>query len=210
LALAVASKLLPLMFFPFLIRRLGWRRSLTYFSWVGLTLVLLWLPLLSSTLLANFSNSIELYFQRFEFNASLFYLIKWIGYQYEGYNLIRWIGPALALVVFLLILLQSLRDRGQDWAQLPTLWLFAMSVYLCCATTVHPWYTALPLVFCVFTPYRWPVLWSYLITFTYITYWTPGLYQENLWVVALEYVVLMGYGWMEYKGMLSKRIEGKF
>ncbi|MEL7223030.1 MAG: glycosyltransferase 87 family protein [Bacteroidota bacterium] len=205
MALAVASKLLPLMFFPFLIRRLGWQRSFAYFSLVGVVLVGLWLPMLSETFVTNFGSSVELYFQRFEFNASFFNIVQWVGYQYEGYNLIRFIGPSLALLVLGLILWRSWHDQGEKWIQLPGLWLFAISVYLFCATTVHPWYTALPLVLCIFTNYRWPILWSFLITFTYITYWNPENFQEQLWVVAVEYLLVVGFAFWEVRGSKIKK-----
>ncbi|MEM1215296.1 MAG: glycosyltransferase family 87 protein [Bacteroidota bacterium] len=189
MALAVASKLLPLMFFPFLIRRLGWRRALGYFAVVGTVLLATWIPLVSSAFLENFASSVNLYFQRFEFNGSLYYALRWLGYQYSGHNLIRLIGPILALIVLVTISLRALLDRRNDWVSLANLWLFAIGLYLLCATTIHPWYTALPVVLCLFTPYRWPVLWSGLITLTYVNY-IYAEYQENLWIVLLEYILV--------------------
>lgn len=199
MALAVASKLLPLLFFPFLIRRLGWKRSFGYFAILGVVLISTWLPLLSASFLENFSSSVDLYFRRFEFNGSLYYLLRWIGYQFSGYNLIRYIGPSLALFVFLMIVGKALRERDdQIGVRLTYRWLFAISIYLLCATTVHPWYTALPLVLCIFTPYRWPVVWSGMILLTYANY-SYEVYSENLWVVGLEYLVVLGYALWEFR-----------
>ena len=198
MALAVASKLLPLLFFPFLIRRLGWKRSFGYFSILGGILILRWVPLLSSSFLENFSSSVNLYFQQFEFNGSLYYFIRWVGYQISGFNLIRFIGPILAVLVFVAITGRALQERASEsWAELPGRWLFAIGIYLLCATTVHPWYTALPLVLCIFTPYRWPVVWSGMILLTYINYSYPEFY-ENLWVVGLEYIVVLLWGSWEF------------
>lgn len=199
LALAVASKLLPLLFFPFLIRRLGWWRSVRYFAVLGLILVLTWLPLLSASFLENFGSSVDLYFRRFEFNGSLYYLLRWVGYQFSGYNLIIFIGPGLALGVFLAISGRALWERVTPaWSELPYRWLFAISIYLLCATTVHPWYTALPVVLCLFTPYRWPIVWSGMILLTYINY-SYGEYYENLWVVLLEYSAVGLYAMWEWQ-----------
>ncbi|MEL6660334.1 MAG: glycosyltransferase 87 family protein [Bacteroidota bacterium] len=199
MAMAVSSKLLPLLFFPFLIRRLGWWRSVGYFTIVGGVLLLSWLPLYSQAFFDNFGSSVNLYFRRFEFNGSIYYFIRWLGYQFSGFNLIRFIGPALAAVVFLSIVSFSAFERiREDWRQLPGRWLIAISIYLFCATTVHPWYTALPLVLCLFTHYRWPVLWSGLIVLTYINY-SYGEYFENLWIVLFEYSVVFGYLIWEYR-----------
>lgn len=193
MALAVSSKLLPLLFFPFLLRRLGWWRSVRYFLLVGGVLLACWLPLYSATFVENFGSSVDLYFRRFEFNGSLYYLIRWLGYQFSGFNLIRFIGPGLALFVLVAIMVYSMRERiSEGWAELPKRWLVAIGIYLFCATTVHPWYTALPIVLCLFTPYRWPIVWSALITLTYVNY-SYGEYFENLWVVAVEYGLVLAY-----------------
>lgn len=198
MALAVASKLLPLLFFPFLIRRLGWKRSISYFAILGIVLIATWLPLLSASFLGNFSSSVDLYFRQFEFNGSLYYLLRWVGYQFSGFNLIDFIGPGLALFVFLMIIGKALREQDDKIdVSLPTRWLFAISIYLLCATTIHPWYTALPLMLCIFTPYRWPVVWSGMILLTYINY-SYAIFYENLWIVGLEYAVVLGYATWEF------------
>lgn len=192
LALSVASKLLPLMFFPLLIRRLGWRRSYWYFPLTGFAILLLFLPLVSATFIENFSQSLDLYFRKFEFNGSLYYLLRWIGFQIVGYNLIATFGPILAMITFTGILSIAWLEKRPDWRNLPEKMLFAISLYLLLTTTIHPWYVSLPVVLCLFTHFRYPVLWSGLIMLTYINYSYPT-YFENLWVVALEYVLVGGY-----------------
>ena len=170
MAMAVSSKLLPLLFFPFLIRRLGWWRSISYFTMVGAVLLVSWLPLYSQVFFDNFGSSVNLYFRRFEFCGSIYYFIRWFS------------------------AFERIRD---DCGRLPGRWLVALSIYLFYATTVHPWYTALPLVLCLFTDYRWPVLWSGLIVLTYINY-SYAEYFENLWIVLLEYTLVFGYLAREY------------
>ncbi len=197
-ALSVASKLLPLIFLPFLIRRLGWRRSLAYFSIVGILVVLLFLPFLSIQTLPNFGSSLDLYFQKFEFNASFYYLLRWLGQLLSGYNQIAIIGPLLGSIVLAGILWKASQEVRPHWQNLPIAMLFASSLFLFCATTIHPWYVSLPLAICVFTPYRFPVIWSGPAMLTYINYsYEP--YQENLWVVAVEYLLVFGVLWQEWR-----------
>jgi alpha-1,6-mannosyltransferase len=70
--------------------------------------------------------------------------------------------------------------------------LWSITLYLLCATIVHPWYLTLPIAISVFTNERFPILWSFLIFGTYINYsYTP--YHENLWVVAIEYSFILIY-----------------
>ncbi len=191
-ALSVATKLLPLMFLPFLIRRLSPGRLIGFGIVFSLTLTLLFLPLFSGGYWQHMGNSLDLYFRKFEFNASLYYLIRGIGTWWVGYNPIRTIGPYLAGITLFGILALSFFSQAKDWKSLPRQLLFAVSIYLLLATTVHPWYTILPLVFCLFTPYRYPVLWTALIFFTYFSY-RQMPFSENLFIVVFEYLILIGY-----------------
>ncbi len=192
LALAVASKLLPLMLFPLLVRRLGWKRSAWFFPLVGLFLFLLFAPLYDPTFVSGFSSSLDLYFRKFEFNANLYYLFRWIGYQRVGYNQIAELGPRLAMLTVIGILAYAALERRPDWSTLFSAFLFAITLYLFNTTTIHPWYLALPLAFCGFTRFRFPVVWSALVVLTYINYSYPD-YRENLWMVGLEYTVVWGW-----------------
>lgn len=192
MAFSIASKLLPLMFLPFLIIRLGWERSIRYFFIMGIALLILFLPLLNGVFIDNFSNSLDLYFRKFEFNASTYYLLRWWGYQKEGYNLISVFGPLLAAAVLYGILAVAIMEKDKSWRGLPVKMLYAICLYLLLATTIHPWYVSLPIVFCLFTSYRFPIVWSYLIFLTYINYSYPE-YKENLWVVAIEYILVISF-----------------
>lgn len=198
MALSIAAKLLPLMFLPFLIKRLGWKQSLKYFTVLGLVLIACWVPLLNAHFIENFGSSLDLYYRRFEFNASLYYIMRWWGFLMQGNNLIAFIGPIMAIIVLLVILLKTYRESGDNWLQLPALWLFSISFYLAYATTIHPWYVALPVVFSIFTKWRWPLLWSGLIWLTYINYSYP-YYFENLWIVAFEYAAVGGFMYWEVR-----------
>ncbi len=197
-ALSVASKLLPLMFLPFLIRYLGWKRSFLYYLIVGVSLLLLFFPLINGVFIANFGDSLDLYFRRFEFNASLYYVARWIGFQFVGYNLIAKIGPFFALLTLVSILTITYKGKSFSWQRLPLFFLAAIMIYLLGTTTVHPWYVSLPIVFCVFTRFRFPIVWSALIFLTYINY-SYVEYYNNLWVVALEYLLLAVYFSWEWK-----------
>jgi len=192
MALSIASKLLPLIFLPFLIKRLGWKKSFQYFVITGIVIVLLFLPLLNGVFIDNFGKSLDLYFQKFEFNASIYYLVRWIGFQRVGYNWIQEAGPALAVIVLLGILTKAFFERKSDWINLFEGMLFAICLYLAMATIVHPWYVSLPIVLCLFTRFRFPVVWSGVVFLTYINY-SYAEYVENLWMVGVEYILVFGY-----------------
>jgi alpha-1,6-mannosyltransferase len=189
MALSIGAKLLPLMFLPFFIFRLGWRRSGLFFSALGLALIALFFPLASKFFANNFGQSLDLYFRKFEFNGGIYYLLRWIGYQKVGYNMIATIGPSLALITLLGIAAASLLDRERSKDSLPGRMFFAICLFLFLMPTVHPWYVILPVALCAFTGFRFPLWWSALITLTYVNYsYSP--YWENLYVVALEYLIV--------------------
>ena len=208
MAVSIASKLLPLMLLPFLLRRL-WRSSFwRYFIALGGVLLLLFLPLfLGSGLTDGFTGSLNLYFQKFEFNASLYYLLRAYGFYDVGYNQISEYGPLLARIALGVILIAALSDERTDWKSLPGRWLGAFVIYLLCATTVHPWYLSVPIALCCLTPWRYPIVWSYLILLTYASYTTVP-YRENLWLVGLEYVAVVAYFVAERGGQIKKGPRG--
>jgi hypothetical protein len=210
-ALAVCSKLLPLMLLPLLLRRIGWRQTFIYSMLSGgLTLLLFW-PLLSGEAFGHLLSSVGLYFQKFEFNGGLYSLLRWAGYQLRGYNMIAAIGRWTALATLLGILLFALlerRPRRQNW--LPQM-LWPWLIYLGLSSIVHPWYVAPMLAFCLPGPYRFPLLWSALLPLTYLTY-ASRPWSEHPEVVALEYCLLAGWLMWELfvvrkKGAAQRRLS---
>lgn len=69
--------------------------------------------------------------------------------------------------------------------------LFAISFYFLLSTTVHPWYVATPLLLSVFTKYKFPIVWSFMVMLSYSAYGENG-FDEKLWLVAMEYIVVIG------------------
>jgi hypothetical protein len=49
---------------------------------------------------------------------------------------------------------------------------------------------------CCFTHWRFPLVWSFLIMLTYTNYLTEP-YQENLWLVTVEYLAVAGFAFWE-------------
>ena len=195
LALAIAAKLVPLLVLPLLLRRLGWRGALGYGAAVALGLGLLFAPFVSAALVGHFGGSLDLYFHKFEFNASLYYLARAGGFYLTGYNEIARIGTGLALLAGLWVLAVAGLEKYPTLASLPGALLAALTGYYLLATTVHPWYLTPLVALSVFTRYRYAVVWSGLVVLSYAAY-RSSAYAESLPLVALEYagvlVVLAG------------------
>ena len=188
MACSISVKLLPLMFLPILIQRLG-LKSIRYYLVVGVLTTLSFLPFYSPEFVSNFSDTVALWFQKFEFNASLYYIAREIGYGFRGYNEIAIIGSYIPFVVVGCVLLLSLFRNNRPSAGLITGFMLALAIYFFCSTTVHPWYIATLLALSIFTKYRFPLVWSLVIMLSYWAYSNED-YEENYFLIALEYGVV--------------------
>ena len=195
--IAIGVKLIPLILVPLFIKRLPFKNLFTLGAVCFSLLIAMFYPLIHEGFIQNFWSSIDLYFRSFEFNASIYYLLRWLGYQYKGYNLIASIGPILGLISMISIFAVSLWPKHQDWCNFSSSVLFVGLIYLLFSTTVHPWYLGLFLAFSCFSERKFIIIWSALIFLSYSHYW-GGTYKENYLLIALEYLCLFGaliYEW---------------
>ena len=201
LACSISIKLIPLMFLPIFYRFLGFKKLFLYGLIVGLTSILLFAPFLSTQFINNYSDTVGLWFQNFEFNASLYYVARAIGYYISGYNEIAIIGKTIPLVVVLFIMAISFSKKRISVQHVVQGMLIALSFYFFTATTVHPWYISTLLVLSLFTSYKFPLVWSFVIILSYLSY-SSYTAQENLWIVFIEYAVV--YGYLAYELLIKK------
>ncbi|WP_266204749.1 glycosyltransferase 87 family protein [Pontibacter kalidii] len=187
--LAIGTKLLPLMFLPFLLRKLGLRQFILYGSVVLITVMAQFAPLVNLQLLHNILQSLDLYLTRFEFNASIYYLLRWLGFRLMGYNTIAILGPLLSLATLVVILSMASVKKLGSVRRLAGYMAAALTVYLLLSTTVHPWYLTTLLALTVMSHFRFAITWSGLAILTYAAYRTPT-YQEDTLLLALEYILV--------------------
>lgn len=188
---AISIKLIPLIFLPVFFRKLGFKKMIVYGVIVAAVNIILFIPFLSQDLLDNFMSSIHLYFQNFEFNASIYYIIRAIGYKVKGYNIIQSVGKVTPFIVIAITLALSFLRKNEKKVTLITSMLFVICCYYFLSSIVHPWYIAIPLFLSLFTRFNFAVVWSYAVIFSYSAY-ISSTYQENLWLVGLEYVLVFG------------------
>ena len=221
-ALAVAAKLIPLMLLPLLCWRLWFKKGVAYALIVGGINVLLFSLFYDLEMILKIRESMGLYFQHFEFNASVYYLFRYqILYEYwwlwdyheyfmkvyyleealrlDWYVLLR---KALPIVTIIGILGITFRHVSIGTVANGCLWIFAL--YFCFGTTVHPWYISSLILFSVLTNYYFPLCWSAVIAGTYITY-QGGQFEEQTWVILLEYGLVGGVLFWELWNKKAKK-----
>ena len=208
LALSISVKLIPLIFLPlffkwFLLNNTkgnteqpnlftGLWKLIGFYSIVLLTTFLLFAGFISNEFVNNYAKTVGLWFQNFEFNASLYYIAREIGYTFRGYNEIGIIGKVTPVLVVLFILIITFFRKNKSMVELISAMLLVLSFYFFTATTVHPWYVATLLIMSVFTKYKFPLVWSFVIILSYLAYVNVDKADksENLWVIAIEYIVV--------------------
>ena len=212
-ASAFLIKLNPAVMLPALLSYINFKRliafSLTFISIVIFFFVIYYDP----TLVLGFQKSLGYYFSQFEFNASVYYLLRWIGYQLVGYNTISFLGPPLGVLTLLIILGHSIWKRfeiiNQPFDRIVENMQFYFFLYLTFSTTIHPWYVIPLLCLSVITHKIYPIVWSLLISLTYAGYTSNG-FEENFWIIAAEYIVVWLVFLFEEKFDLKSYLFPKF
>ena len=187
----ILLKLMPVITLPLVIKKLQWRKLLWYYLFVGFVVLCGFFPFISEKLIEKYSASVGLWFGKFEFNASIYYIVRAVGYEITGYNIIETAGKILPIITFLVVWLFALIRKNQYPEILLESIIFTFFTYLLLSTTVHPWYLTIPLLFSIFTRFRFMVGWSFLVFLSYSAYSNKD-FQENLWLVSLEYAVVIG------------------
>lgn len=204
LGFSASVKLISLIFIPMFFNYLGWKKFLVFGSLAGISFGVLYVPFLSDELLKFYFTSLNMYFNNFEFNASVFYIIRWVGYQSKGYNIIRAFGMVAPFVVLGIVLAIAFFRKNKTFQQTLISMLFAISVYYFMATVVHPWYVAVLLILSIFTRFRYPLLWSLVVMLSYFAYSNPD-FKENFWLLAIEYVLV--FGWLGNELFFFKKAQ---
>lgn len=194
-SLAVSAKLTPFVLFPlFIIKQYKSHSQILFIIVFSITLLLVNFPVFKYR--SNFLSSIQLYFGTFEFNASIYYLVREISMLWIDYNPIAYLSPTLTVIAMVLILVITVQKMSSMTIMERAVSIYM--VYLLFHTTVHPWYCIIPLGLSLFTRYRHVLVWSMLIVLSYVGYRSLPV-TEPYWLLCVEYTTLLIFMWKDFK-----------
>lgn len=187
--ISIAFKLFPLLFLPLFYFYFRRKRRLLFFGIITTTVFLFFLPFSNENTALNYWKTLNLWFNTFEFNASLFYLLRAIGFELVGFNIIKIVGLIMPFFLITSIGYISLRNRNPTDIQILKNLLWVCSLYLFTATTVHPWYVISLVALGLLSGYLFPLVWSATVFLSYTAYGSPEI-EESAIALVLEYSIV--------------------
>jgi hypothetical protein len=187
---AVGIKLTPLMIGPLLVLNWKKKKAISFVFFSGLVISTLLAPLFVSDGIQKFWISIRLFQSNFEFNASVYYLIKWFSGFFISYNPIAYVGPILNFAAFLTIVIYSAKNKGKDIEKLLIGIVHIYLIYLLSQIVVHPWYIIPAFGVSVLTNSKVFLAWTGLVFLSYYAYSHPVV-KESTILLLVEYGILL-------------------
>lgn len=203
LSFAILTKLTPLIFLPFIWKYLGLKNGLKYVTIVGIV-VSMAVGFTLGTHIIGMVQSLDLYFQKFEFNASIYYIVSRSIAWLIGYNPIHFVGPVLSIITLGITLFNTFKVKNNlDLIQ----WIFtSYFVYLLLSTTIHPWYISILVYLSMFIHSRLAILWSGLVILSYARYHTHASILYPLSIMVEYGLLLFAYIYYTKKVNLKKPV----
>ncbi|WP_339836806.1 glycosyltransferase 87 family protein [uncultured Maribacter sp.] len=194
LACSISIKLVPLLFLPLFLRYLGWKKSIVFYVIIGITSLLLFLPFYTPEFIDNYTKTLSLWFSNFEFNASIYNVVKRIAVQFDAkpWELIKVYGKITPILTILMVMFFTFLPKRKDLNRVLASMMWVLTIYYFISTTVHPWYCIFLVLLAIFTSYRYAILWSAAIVLSYFAY-SQTDFKENLWLLTLEYCSVYGF-----------------
>lgn len=195
--LAIGMKLLPLILAPSFLFFSQTRRDLAFWSGVSVAVILSFAWLWVDQSYLNFFHSLRLYQGKFEFNASLYYLFREVGFWIQGYNMIETLTKILSLATLIGIVFFSWKRRPQSVLELLDLWVLIYLLYLIFQPIIHPWYIIPALGLSLFTHKNTFLIWSFAAIFSYQAYGNVD-FKEIPYFLFLEYFLVFAGIYLDY------------
>lgn len=206
LSIAVLTKLYPILFVPFFL--IPYNLKVFIKTMAGLTfgILLLALPILNLEYISNIVESVSLYYAKFEFNGSIYNLMKLVGYKISGYNQIAVIGKILSVLTIAGFgVLYFLRLKSTSKFPITLSIYLGMLIFYLFSTTVMPWYLSLIVLLSIFNSSKVGLVWSALVVLSYTAFENIH-FKEDSALVMIEYYTIAVIIFLELRKYHRQRI----
>ncbi len=195
--LAIGLKLLPLILLPAFVFFRETRRSSLFWIGTAVSLMVCFCWMFFGNSWARFLSSLALYQGKFEFNASVYYLFREVGFWIYGYNTIASLSKLLSVLTLCLLIFFSWKKKPKSLLEILDLWVLIYLVYLLLQPVVHPWYLIPAFGLSLLTGRNAFVIWSFAAIFSYQAYGTD-IVEESALVLSLEYLLVFAGICLDY------------
>ncbi|NER10367.1 hypothetical protein SAMN06265375_10190 [Muriicola jejuensis] len=195
LSLSISVKLIPLMFLPLFFKTFGLKKGLMFNILVILGVALTALPFYHPQFSGNYLATLSLWFSNFEFNASIYNVVKHLGstMDLKPWELIKTYGKIFPFLVIAWVGLLSFLRGNRSPQDLALSMLLILTLYFFMSPTVHPWYIISLVVLCLFTDFRFPLIWSATLILSYSAYRTDPEVVESMGFLVVEYLSVYAF-----------------
>lgn len=194
---AVGMKLLPMIMIPAWYFFSKTRKNMLFWAGAILALIISLGWFFISAAGANFMQSLSLYQGKFEYNASIYYLLREVGFWIQGYNTIATLTKILSLTTLVAIIYFSWKKKPQTIPELVDLWVLVYLIYLILQPVVHPWYLIPAFGLSLLTNRNTFLVWTFAAIFSYQAYGNPD-FKENPLFLFVEYALVFAVTFLDY------------
>jgi uncharacterized membrane protein len=198
LGTAIGVKLTPVILVPAFFRFVFPLKRWVFVVSLSMTAAVMMAPVLLDGAAPYFLESLGLYHGKFEFNASVYYLIRNMVMWIVGFNPIAILSPLLGLITWGLIIWISLKydRRERDVSRLVETAVVLYLIYLILHPVVHPWYLLVPFGISVLGAQRSFLVWAYVVVLSYAGY-QSSIVEESWWLQLIQYGTLIFFIWRD-------------
>ena len=207
MSLAIGAKLLPLLLIPFFFQYLRLQKIIVFGLSILTFSIFLWFPFFNSEMIENYTKTIQLWFTTFEFNGSIYKIIRAIGYEIKGYNIIRKLGQITPFINTFFIVIFSIFNSNHKPQNIFKNMLLFLSCYFFISTTVHPWYIINIIFLGILTGYAFPILWSMTVFWSYSSYGVNIVEEKIGWQLSAYLLVYICFFYEITIGRLGNHIH---
>lgn len=195
--LAIGMKLLPLMLAPTFLFLAKTKKNSAFWLGALVTIFGCFAWLWWDQAHVYFIQSLQLYQGKFEFNASVYYLLREVGFWIEGYNTIDTLTKILTLATLVGIVFFSWKRKPQTLVELVDLWVLVYLIYLILQPVVHPWYIIPAFGLSLLTNRNTFLIWTFAVIFSYQAYGNTD-FKENPIFLFIEYSLVFAVIFLDY------------